>query len=98
MEVNKLDDIVLKDQLAAYKAAARLGLPIGQTDAPAPLHVILNEIFEETVEPNLQQPTFITDYPIEISPLARRKDADPSLTDRFELYIAGRRLRMPSPS
>ena len=53
---------------------------------------IVNEIFEETVEPNLQQPTFITDYPIEISPLASRKDADPSLTDRFELYIAGREI------
>ena len=36
--------------------------------------------------------TFITDYPIEISPLARRKDADPALTDRFELYIAGREI------
>ena len=92
LEVNKLDDVVLKDQWAAYKAAARLGLQIGLTPAPAPLHVILNEIFEETVEPNLQQPTFITDYPIEISPLARRKDADPSLTDRFELYIAGREI------
>ena len=40
----------------------------------------------------MQQPTFITDYPIEISPLARRKDSNPSLTDRFELYIAGREI------
>ena len=53
---------------------------------------VTESLFEETVEPNLQQPTFITDYPIEISPLARRKDADPSLTDRFELYIAGREI------
>ncbi|MDR4472046.1 MAG: hypothetical protein MRJ92_05130 [Nitrospira sp.] len=53
---------------------------------------MLNDIFEETVEPKLQRPTFITDYPIEISPLARRKDSDPSLTDRFELYIAEREL------
>ena len=58
----------------------------------AALFTIVNEIFEETVEPNLQQPTFITDYPIEISPLARRKDSDPALTDRFELYIAGREI------
>jgi lysyl-tRNA synthetase class 2 len=53
---------------------------------------VLNEIFEETVEPQLVQPTFVTDYPIELSPLARRKDADPSLTDRFELYIGGREI------
>ena len=50
---------------------------------------ILTTIFEQTVEPKLIQPTFITDYPTEISPLAKRKDSDPSLTDRFELYIAG---------
>ncbi|MGQ0810714.1 MAG: amino acid--tRNA ligase-related protein, partial [Nitrospiraceae bacterium] len=82
----------LHDQMAASKAAAQLGLEVGRTLAPAPLPHILNAIFEETVEPKLQQPTFITDYPIEISPLARRKDADPSLTDRFELYIAGREI------
>jgi lysyl-tRNA synthetase class 2 len=92
LEVNKLDKAVLTDQRAAAEAAAKLGLPIGQIGAPAPLHVILNEIFEETVEPELQQPTFITGYPIEISPLARRNDHDPSLTDRFELYIAGREI------
>jgi lysyl-tRNA synthetase class 2 len=61
-------------------------------DPNAPLFDIVNEIFEETVEPNLQQPTFITDYPIELSPLARRKDSNPALTDRFELYIAGREI------
>ena len=49
-------------------------------------------IFEETVEHRLTQPTFITDYPTEISPLSRRKDTDPRLTDRFELFIAGREL------
>ena len=38
------------------------------------------------------QPTFVTGFPIEISPLARRKDSDPSLTDRFELFIDGREL------
>ena len=53
---------------------------------------ILNTIFEETVESKLMQPTFITDYPTEISPLSRRKDSDPELTDRFELFIATREL------
>jgi lysyl-tRNA synthetase, class II len=89
LEVNKLDERVLTDRAAALAAAKELGIEVEDKAA----HVdILNEIFEETVEPQLIQPTFITDYPIEISPLARRKDSDPSLTDRFELYIAGREI------
>ena len=88
-EVNHLDPSVLHDREQALAAAKRLNVPV---DPKASLCTIVNEIFEETVEPNLQQFTFITDYPIEISPLARRKDTDPSLTDRFELYIAGREI------
>jgi lysyl-tRNA synthetase class 2 len=88
-EVNGLDPSVLQRRDEALAAAKRLKVPV---DPQAPLFKIVNDIFEETVEPNLRQPTFITDYPIEISPLARRKDADPSLTDRFELYIAGREI------
>lgn len=88
-EVNNLDPSVLYDREKALAAAQRLNVPV---DPKASLFTIVNGIFEETVEPHLQQPTFITDYPIEISPLARRKDADPSLTDRFELYIAGREI------
>jgi len=53
---------------------------------------LLLEIFEKTVEPDLQQPTFVTGYPLEVSPLARCRDTDPFLTDRFELFIAGREL------
>jgi len=52
----------------------------------------LLEIFEKSVEAHLEQPTFITEYPLEVSPLARRNGADPELTDRFELFIAGREL------
>jgi lysyl-tRNA synthetase class 2 len=89
LEVNRLAPAVLTDHEQAVAAAKELHVPI---DPKWPLFNIVNEIFEETVEPNLQQPTFITDYPMEISPLARRKDADPSLTDRFELYIAGREI------
>ena len=50
------------------------------------------EIFEKTVEHLLDQPTFITAYPTEVSPLARRNDDDPFVTDRFEFFVGGREL------
>lgn len=53
---------------------------------------LLIEIFEKTAEHQLQEPTFITGYPAEVSPLARRSDTDPFLTDRFEFFINGREL------
>ena len=53
---------------------------------------LVSAIFEETVEDKLINPTFITQYPFEISPLARRNDQNPDYTDRFEFYIAGREL------
>jgi len=89
IEVNKLDPAVIKDRDRALAAARTLKV---ETDSKGSLMAILNDIFEETVEPNLIEPTFITDYPTELSPLARRKDIDPLLTDRFELYIAGREI------
>jgi len=51
-----------------------------------------DELFGEFVEPKLINPTFVTKYPVDISPLARRSDEDPNLTDRFELFIAGREI------
>ena len=89
VEYNDLDRTVLEDQGAAITAARQLGLDVPKD---ASLVGMLNVIFEETVEHRLTQPTFITDYPTEISPLSRRKDTDPRLTDRFELFIAGREL------
>ena len=50
------------------------------------------EIFEQQVEDKLDQPTFITEYPTEVSPLARRNELTPDVTDRFELIIGGREL------
>ncbi len=53
---------------------------------------ILHKVFEEVVEPKLIQPTFVTDYPVEISPLAKRMAENPDLTYRFELFIYGREM------
>ncbi len=60
-----------------------------KTDTLGMLQMVL---FEETVEEKLMQPTFITEYPIDVSPLARRSDHNPNVTDRFELFIAGREI------
>jgi lysyl-tRNA synthetase class 2 len=53
---------------------------------------VIEELFGAVVEPHLVQPTFVVKYPVEISPLARRNEADLRFVDRFELYIAGREL------
>ena len=53
---------------------------------------VITKLFDELVEPKLIQPTFITGYPVEVSPLSRRSDTEPDLTDRFELFIAGREI------
>ena len=54
----------------------------------APVGLVLGEVFEAVAEPSLVQPTFVTQFPVELSPLARRNDRDPRFVDRFELYVA----------
>jgi lysyl-tRNA synthetase class 2 len=61
-------------------------------DENASFGKVLDEIFKEKVEYKLIQPTFITDYPVELSPLARRKKDNPELVERFELFVAGREI------
>src|SRR5258706_14071851 len=63
-----------------------------KVDLNAPYGNLLVAIFEEVAEAKLIQPTFMTGYPIEVSPLARKNDRNPTLVDRFELYIGGRGL------
>jgi lysyl-tRNA synthetase class 2 len=61
-------------------------------DAPATLGACWDELFDRHVQKMLVDPTFVTHFPVEISPLARRNDADPTLADRFELFIAAREI------
>lgn len=80
---------ILRNQEFAFQWATQreIELPKG-----ASLSKILDEIFKEIVEPELIQPTFIIDYPVELSPLAKRKRDIPELVERFELFIAGREI------
>ncbi|MBI2379809.1 MAG: lysine--tRNA ligase [Gammaproteobacteria bacterium] len=73
----------------ARAVAARLGLAV---HASWGLGKLQTHIFEETVEHKLRQPTFVYAYPTEVSPLARRNDQNPEVTDRFELFIGGREI------
>ncbi|HET7359098.1 MAG TPA: lysine--tRNA ligase [Rhodanobacteraceae bacterium] len=79
----------LRDRAAMAAHAQRLGVAVKPGYGWGKL---LLEIFEKTVEPTLVQPTFITDHPIEVSPLARESDTDKGMTDRFELFVGGKEL------
>ena len=83
------DSVDLDDVKSLMGEARRLGVAF---DESWPKGKILMEIFEQQVEELLEQPTFITEYPIEVSPLARRNESNPEVTDRFELIIGGREL------
>lgn len=80
---------IFKDREKAIEWARANGIEIEKS---ANLGKVLDEIFKEKVEPELVQPTFIIDHPVELSPLAKRKTDDPSLTERFELFITSREI------
>jgi lysyl-tRNA synthetase class 2 len=84
-----LADANLRDRAVLAAHAATLGAAVKAEQGWGRL---LLEIFERTVEPTLTQPTFITAYPTEVSPLARANDRDADITDRFELFIGGKEL------
>jgi len=79
----------LADLESARALARELGIPVKDSWGLGKIQV---EIFEHRVEDRLIQPTFITEYPTEVSPLARRNDDNPFVTDRFELFIGGREI------
>lgn len=89
MRQKSVPDEVFNDGERARKWAVSEGIEImkGATHAK-----MLDEIFKEKVEPELIQPTFITDYPVELSPLAKKKKDNPGLVERFELFIASREI------
>ncbi|AJF06897.1 lysine--tRNA ligase [Geoalkalibacter subterraneus] len=89
VEYGKVSEDVLEDRTRALEYARSLGLDL---DSRMGLGKILTEIFDEVVEPHLWHPTFITQYPTEVSPLSRKNDSDPEVVDRFELFIVGREL------
>ncbi|WP_455235001.1 lysine--tRNA ligase [Thiogranum longum] len=84
-----LEAVQLEDLAAARKVAESLDIPI---KASYGLGKVQIEIFEKTVEHRLRNPTFITAYPTEVSPLARCNDDDPFVTDRFEFFVGGREI------
>ena len=79
----------LTDLERARALAGRLEIPLKSSYGLGKIQI---EIFEKIVEYRLKDPTFITAYPTEVSPLARRNDADPFVTDRFEFFVGGREI------
>jgi lysyl-tRNA synthetase class 2 len=84
-----IDAQLLADEAGARRIAASLGIELKDGWGLGKVQI---EIFEKTVEYRLDQPTFITAYPTEVSPLARRNDDNPFVTDRFEFFVGGREL------
>ncbi len=79
----------IDDLQQARAVAEKLGIPLKDSYGLGKVQI---EIFEKTVEHRLKDPTFITAYPTEVSPLARRNDNDPFVTDRFEFFVGGREI------
>ncbi|WP_435548852.1 lysine--tRNA ligase [Desulfobacterium sp. N47] len=85
-EFGGVDPSLIKDKEKLLNFAYSKGIKITKADR---IGKIITKLFDALVQDKLIQPTFITEYPVEVSPLSRRNDKDPSMTDRFELFIAG---------
>ncbi|MGB5244920.1 MAG: lysine--tRNA ligase [Woeseia sp.] len=84
-----IDSSRLRDRDYLLKHCERLKIPVKDNYGSGKLQI---EIFEKTGEAELRQPTFVTAYPTEVSPLSRQNNDDPFITDRFEFFIAGREI------
>ena len=82
-----IEDLTSLDKLTSYSKS--LKVPLKKSWGAGK---ILLEIFEKTVENKLIQPTFVTEYPVEVSPLSRRNNENPAIADRFELFIGGKEI------
>ena len=82
-----VDDLTSLDKLRSYSKTINLSYKDSWGAGK-----ILLEIFEKSVEANLIQPTFVTEYPVEVSPLSRRNNENPLIADRFELFIGGKEI------
>ncbi len=89
VQIGGLDKELINDKNALLNLLQEKHLKV---DSQMPYGKLLGEAFDEFVEHKLINPTFITQYPIEISPLARRNDRDSNIADRFELFIGGREI------
>ncbi len=87
--VGGLDPALIDDTRALIDFASANKIEIAKKDRRGK---VLTKLFDALVEPKLIQPTFITGYPVEVSPLSRKSDTDPELTDRFELFVAGKEI------
>jgi lysyl-tRNA synthetase class 2 len=88
-ELGGIEPDLLNDKDGLLEFASRNGVQVTKTGQ---LGKVITKLFDALVEPKLIQPTFITGYPAEVSPLSRRSDQEPDLTERFELFIAGREI------
>ncbi len=89
LEHGKVDPVIMREPSRAIELAKSLGLELKRGTSHGK---VLDDLFKELVEPHLVQPTFVTHYPTEVSPLSRRNGKDSEVVDRFELFIAGREI------
>jgi lysyl-tRNA synthetase class 2 len=88
-DMGRVDQAVFTERDSAVRFAKARQLEVDDSEGHGK---ILTKLFDHLVEPKLIRPTFVTGYPVEVSPLSRRNDRHPEIADRFELFIGGREI------